>query len=301
MAAVPARLVKDWPARWNFWNGTVTRHRIDPAQFPRNFRDWPRVCGAIYQNYAAAKGASIGGEKSPTFHDHLPYVARMFPSARYIILWRSPLGICSSMARAARTSSWYARCGMQHRALMGCEELRRGCQWLRANGHQVHELSYDELTANPETSLRAICKFLGISYEPQMIVLGNADRSAILDAEHHRMVKSDGIAKPQTTATPCTRLSSGRSSDTSRCGAESMEQTGRPSRARRWWSAASLVHRANPGSFSVCVLRGADLIVRFCLSLVPIRAWEGYRRLRYKDYRARYPNRITEAGRRPGD
>jgi hypothetical protein len=284
----------DWPEKWNFWNQAITRHRMDPAQVPRDAHDVRSACEIVYRNYASAKGADIWGEKSPTFHDHIPYLAKLFPAARFIIVWRSPLGIRSSMARAAGTSSWNARWSVRHRALMGCGELERGHRWLRAHDRRVHQLSYDELTSDPQGSLRSICNFLGVPYEPKIALLGDADRSAIYDEEHHALVKGGSIAKPKDDS-----------------GALRPEVTGKIQRYIAMWRrkygadwppvARSPVVDCKEPSFSeriwdrmlYAVLRSADLSVRMCLPLVSIGIWERYRHLKERRYKARNP--VTNA------
>jgi hypothetical protein len=282
---------ENWLAKWNFWNQAVTRHRIDTAQPPGDFKDLRGACEGVYKHYANTKGASIWGEKSPTFHDRLPYLAKMFPTARFVIIWRSPMGICSSMARAARTSSWNARKGVRHRALMGCEEMQHGRKWLQTHGRQVHELSYDELTANPEASLRSLCDFLDISYEPQMALLADSDRSAIYQGEHHILVKSTSIAKAkdhsdalslefkQKIQRYMTMWQRKFSASWPPVLNSPVVDCREPSFIERTWDRS----RYN-------ALRSADLIVRMSLRVIPIGIWRCYRDFRERRYRAQKPS-----------
>jgi len=282
---------KNWLAKWNFWNQAVTRHRIDATQLPGDFKNLQSACESVYKHYANTKGASIWGEKSPTFHDRLPHLAKMFPAAKFIIIWRSPIGICSSMARAARTSSWNARKGVRHRALMGCEEMEHGRKWLRSHGRQVHELSYDELTANPEASLRSLCGFLNIPYEPQMALLADSDRSAIYEGEHHILVKGAGIVKAKDHSGALglefkQKIQRYMAMWLREFGANwppvlTLSDAGckEPSFAERMWDRS----RYN-------VLRSAELLVRLSLRVIPIGIWRFYRDFKERRFRAQKPS-----------
>ena len=79
------------------------------------------------------------------------------------------------------------------RALLGCERLRRECGRLLQTGIPVHQLCYDDMVRNPEGSMRAICEFLKISFDPRMETLEGADRSTIPGGAQHEMVMGSEI------------------------------------------------------------------------------------------------------------
>jgi Sulfotransferase family len=182
-----------WPERWNLWNQALTRHGLDATKFAPDVRDLVAACDAAYREAAKPKHSRFRGEKFPSYHDRLPALARLFPEAKFVLIWRSPLGICDSIARAGRTSAWNRRFGLLHRALFGCEQMLLGARRLHTMGVQVHHLRYRELLADAECELRKICGFLEIAYEPSMTELGEADRSAVYAGEHHKLLHSDRI------------------------------------------------------------------------------------------------------------
>jgi hypothetical protein len=110
-----------------------------------------------------------------------------------LIIWRSPVAICRSIAQASRTAPWFRRRGTMLRALLGCEKLKRDCERLKRRGHSVHELTYGQLTANPQETCAAICRFLEIPYDARMASLDGADRSAVYEGEHHARLRSEAI------------------------------------------------------------------------------------------------------------
>jgi hypothetical protein len=180
----------DWPERWEFWNKALSRHRINPDDLPRDVSKLSEACEAAWKLYAP--DAAVRGCKSPNYFDCLPRLAQGFPHAKFIVLWRDPADVSRSVVRA-RTDSFFARRGMVLRALLGCRDLKRGYDAMVANNIQVHSLNYEDLVADPVTSMQGVCAFLEVDFDRRMVSLKNADRSAIYDASHHEMVTSEKI------------------------------------------------------------------------------------------------------------
>ena len=64
--------------------------------------DFPTAFTAVHQAFAGRKGAVIWGDKSPSYDDSLPVLARLFPQARFVIQWRDPVTTANAVARADR-------------------------------------------------------------------------------------------------------------------------------------------------------------------------------------------------------
>jgi hypothetical protein len=181
----------DWLERWEFWNSALTRHRIDSQRIPQNVPDLESAAEIVWKQYA---GAALYGEKSPNYYDSLQWLSREFPNARFVVIWRDPSDICRSILRAAQTgSSFFAKRGTTHRALIGTRRLKSECEALVSRGVPLHQIQYEEMIKEPERVLSGICDFLQIPFDPQMACLDGADRSAIYEADHHAGVKSKTI------------------------------------------------------------------------------------------------------------
>jgi len=183
----------DWLERWNFWNSALTRHRIDRQALSSGPADLRSAAETIYREYAAQNGKPIFGEKSPNYWDSLDSLSRTFPSARFIVIWRNPLGICRSVVSAAQNEPYFAKRGMLLRALLGCRKLKQQRDRLVARGVPVHELHYEDLIRDPLATLRALCAFLGVPLETRMVSLEHADRGSLYEGQHHSLVKGDKI------------------------------------------------------------------------------------------------------------
>ena len=183
----------EWLARWDFWNESLKRHRIDCDRLASSAADVRSATEEAYREFARARGAVIWGEKSPNWFDNLTGVSRDFPGARFIVIWRSPAQICSSIARAVKQDPWFDKKGMMLRCILGCEALKRETDRLIAAGIPVHQLRYEDLVGRPEATMRGICEFLGIAFDPRMATLDGADRSTIDQAPQHELVMGNQI------------------------------------------------------------------------------------------------------------
>ncbi len=186
------RAKRDWMERWDFWNGALERHRVTP-KLESSSCDLRTATETAYRAYATRKGARIWGEKSPNYWDRLDRIAEVFPDARFIIIWRDPVGVCRSVIKAGEKESYFAKPGMGLRALFACKELKTQRDLLIKRGIPVHEIQYERLIQSPASILRDVCVFLNVPFEPQMSSLKNANRDSFYEGEHHAAVKGDQI------------------------------------------------------------------------------------------------------------
>ncbi len=184
----------DWLTKWEFWNAALTRHHLDTNLIPSGAYDLKTAVKTAYIGYARqTKGANIWGCKSPNYYNSLPPLARLFPDARFIIIWRDLRGICDSILRAAKTSWFFRRKGMILRAILGYRKLKLDCDRLIAQGVDVYQLQYEDLVKAPDRAMAGVCAFLQVPFEPKVTSLLDADRSAIENARHHELVKGNQI------------------------------------------------------------------------------------------------------------
>jgi hypothetical protein len=198
------RSARCWPERFEAWNSSLSRHGIDPVAIPAGISSLVPASEKLYKLYASSRKATVWGEKSPNYYDSLCRLARYFPHARFVVIWRDPAAICRSILRAAERSPWFSKRGMTHRALLGFEIMKTECDRLRHRGAALHEISYGRLIARPQEVMEEVSSFLKIPYDPRMATLGAADRSAIYEGEHHALVKGSNIVRrePDREALP---------------------------------------------------------------------------------------------------
>lgn len=182
-----------WRERWEFWNQAPSRHGIAIESMPAQVSNVWEATRIVYQDFARRKQAIVWGEKSPRWYDSPLQLARNFADARFIFLWRDLNGVIDSIVRASATERYFGKSGLTREVLVGTERLKRACDSLRKQGRPVHEVNYEDLTADPVLCLQQTCEFLGIPFEPEMTSLDGADRSAIFPGDCHTLVKGDRI------------------------------------------------------------------------------------------------------------
>jgi hypothetical protein len=132
-------------------------------------------------------------EKTPKNALRIPFFERVFPDARYIFLWRDPRENLSSIIEAWRSGLWKTYNGLpgfdRHWSLL----LPPG--WQAFNGHGVEDiaafqwdttnrivlddlaglprgrwmsLTYDAFCQAPAATVRRICEFAGIDFDPSL-------------------------------------------------------------------------------------------------------------------------------------
>jgi hypothetical protein len=138
--------------------------------------------GAVYEAYAAARGKTRWGDKTPMYMQRLPLLERLFPDALYVHLIRDGRDTAVSflsMAPGIVTRTW------AHPETAG----QFACQWraeieaARALGARVEEryleVRYEELVAEPAEQLRRISEHAGLTFDPAMLdYAGHVDVSA---------------------------------------------------------------------------------------------------------------------------
>jgi hypothetical protein len=184
---------KNWLQKWEYWNEGVSRHRLESFQPPASVASLAEAVEAAGREYCRRKGARVWGCKSPSYYDRLAQLARDFPHARFIVIWRDPGDICQSVIKAAVKSRWFGRRYMIHRAILANEMLKKQCDTLFSRGVPVHQIHYQELVEDTTTTMRGICEFLEIPFVPAVTSLEGADRSAVFEGAHHALVKGAQI------------------------------------------------------------------------------------------------------------
>ncbi len=186
--------LRDWTARWEFWNQSFSRHGLDRHQFAGNIREFSRAFEAVHQEYARRKGAVIWGDKSPNYYDRLLQLVKDFPRARFIIVWRHPAETIGAGIRAAASrSSYFRKRGTPLRFLLGSRVLKHQCDGLLAAGAAVHQVQYNDLVSDTAAVMRSVCQFLQLPYDASLSTLEGADRSAVYEGKHHSLLRGDVI------------------------------------------------------------------------------------------------------------
>ncbi len=275
---------RNWVDKWEYWNAGVSRHDLDPARLTGEVHSLADAFAMAGREYAAQKGKTRWGCKSPSYYDRMDSLYREFPDARFVVIWRDPEEICRSVIKAKATALWFTRPGMNHKALLASRKLKTQVDKVLRMGAAVHQLHFRDLVGNTEKTMRGICEFLELPFDPAVTDLKRADRSAVFTGAHHSLAKGSTIVatRERNEALPA-------------------ELAGKIERYKALWKAQSgdawmLSARfsandaAKPGmgerfvdQIKFMLLRAWDILPRIAFSLLPMSAWQAYRRMKYKD------------------
>lgn len=136
---------------------------------------------------APAGSGIIWGDKSPSYIRHVPLLASLFPSARFIHIVRDVRDYCLSINKA-----W------------GKDMLRAAQRWADDVGAVSHALSslpnphlmvrYEDLLTNAESVLRQCCSLLDLDFDPEMLHLDKPSEN-LGDAKGQTRIVAENLGK----------------------------------------------------------------------------------------------------------
>ena len=179
------RFAGNWLERQEFYNKALSRHRLIYANRLSGL-EGVRTPEDLYRAYGDGKRAMLVGEKSPPYCLRLRQLARRYPEASFIIIWRDPLETYRSIRDAGRKVLFFNRIGVS-RFVFYQEQMVRQAAELEFAGNRMHHVGYSDLVDRPEETCRNICQFLNIGFDPAMLHLANADLSAIYQEDQHQV------------------------------------------------------------------------------------------------------------------
>ncbi|TCM82640.1 sulfotransferase family protein [Rhodovulum steppense] len=119
--------------------------------------------------------------KENNIHRLLPFLVACFPDAQYVFQVRDPRDFLAS-AKARGKGMMGNKFGSLREALRVWREDQENGLWALSllGSERVTLLRYEDLLAAPEPSLRRVCRFLGLPFEPGMLEFHNSEAAARL-------------------------------------------------------------------------------------------------------------------------
>ena len=108
-------------------------------------------------------------DKTPAYALILPFVSRVFPDAKYIVLTRHPGAIFSSYADSFFEGDW--RAAHDYNPIIE-RYVPAIARFLRSNSVPMIHVQYEKLVNDPESHMRRVCEGLELEFEPGMIEYG---------------------------------------------------------------------------------------------------------------------------------
>jgi hypothetical protein len=124
----------------------------------------------LYSRILAGRSERFFMDKTPAYGLVLPFVTRLLPEARYVVLTRHPLAVLSSYANSFFEGSYeqaYAFNPIVHRYVPAIAKM------IRERPVPFVHVRYEDVVADPSASLRRIFEHLGLEHEEGCVTYGS--------------------------------------------------------------------------------------------------------------------------------
>lgn len=143
------------------------------ADLPRGEEDYLDALRAytdtLYGRMLEPTGKRYFVDKTPAYTLELPFITKLYPRARYVVITRHPFAIFSSFAKSFFDNDWAA--AHAHNPVLE-RYIPALASFLRESPVEHVHVSYEALVADPEAHLQAICRHADLTYEPGMVEYG---------------------------------------------------------------------------------------------------------------------------------
>ncbi|MGD6742632.1 sulfotransferase family protein [Streptomyces sp. BH106] len=154
------------------YGSKLSRRAMDALDLSRGDLEhllWDRVL----HRELTRSGKDFVVEKTPSNAFVYQRIRDCWPDARFVFLLRHPVSIAQSWHEGDPEKRTYDEaCADALRYMKAVDNARKGI----TGGHT---LRYEEITADPEGRMRALCTFLGVDFEPSMLEYGARDETQV--------------------------------------------------------------------------------------------------------------------------
>lgn len=134
-------------------------------------------CDVLYGRMLSSKSDKrFFLDKTPAYGLILPFIERVYPDAVYVILTRHPFAIFASYAESFFDDDWEA--AWAHNKVVERYVPALASFVRKHEVKRFHHVRYEDLVADPEKELQAICAAAGMAYTPEMINYGQKNLDA---------------------------------------------------------------------------------------------------------------------------
>jgi hypothetical protein len=173
------------------------------ADLPRGENDYLDACRAytdlLYGRVLAArgKGKPLFLDKTPANALVLPFIAKLYPQARYVVLTRHPAAIWSSYANSFFDGDYIA--ARKFNPVLN-RYVPAMARFIRERPVPFVRVGYEDLVRNPEDAMRRVFEFLGVPFEAAAIDYGQHEHEAKglgdpLGVQQHSRPVTDSVEK----------------------------------------------------------------------------------------------------------
>jgi hypothetical protein len=123
----------------------------------------------MYGRMLEPSGKQYFLDKTPAYALILPFISHIYPRAKYVVLTRHPFAIFSSFAKSFFDNDWEAA----HEFNPILERyIPAIASFIRKEEVPFYHIRYEDLVADPEAKIKAMCETINLPYQPEMINYG---------------------------------------------------------------------------------------------------------------------------------
>lgn len=131
----------------------------------------------VYSMYAGRMGKSRWGDKSPSHVDAMTMIQEVLPEAHFIHLIRDGRDVALSVK-----DLWFGPSTIEDAATWWSLHLWRARGQVE-NLHHYYEVRYEDLVLSPEETLRQLCDFVDLRWDPAMLNYPEKHKERIAEAD----------------------------------------------------------------------------------------------------------------------
>lgn len=106
-------------------------------------------------------------DKTPRYYYVIPEIAKIFPEAKFIFLFRNPLSVLASIIKTWSNGTLIFHKDIQNDLFNGLKHLDNGYSLLKEKSIKVY---YENLISNPNNEIKRICQFLDLKNESNIMI-----------------------------------------------------------------------------------------------------------------------------------
>ena len=147
--------------------------RLFVQELPNKEQDYWDACRAycdiLYGRYLQGSGKTICLDKTPAYGLILPFMMKVFPDAKYVVLTRHPLATFSSFANSFFDGDYQV--AQNYNPILN-RYVPALAAFLRQKDVPAFHVRYEDLVKDPESWMEKIYAYIGIPFERDTIDYG---------------------------------------------------------------------------------------------------------------------------------
>ncbi|MFZ4828184.1 MAG: sulfotransferase family protein [Phototrophicaceae bacterium] len=133
-------------------------------------QDYAQIFRAVMDRFAEEQHAHYWIEKSPPHTLQVERLAHLYADAKFIGIQRSAVEVIQSqLGRTPFSNANQRRLFIIRNAIRWDFHNRTLLAYQRATPQRIHLIQYEQLRQHTEATLREVCAFVGVTFEPAML------------------------------------------------------------------------------------------------------------------------------------